>query len=65
MAQDINLGPAVPQQHPTPVEKAEIRKQIGLGTSALLNAQFYQSSGGDISLDLSDPTNVNYKIPYF
>jgi len=62
MAQDINLGPAVPQQHPTPVEKAEIRKQIGLGTSALLNAQFYQSSGGDISLDLSDPTNVNYRI---
>jgi hypothetical protein len=62
MAYDINLGPAVPQQHPTPVEKAEIRKQIGLGTSALLNAHFYQSSGGDISLDLSDPTNVNYRI---
>ena len=61
MAQDINLGP-LPVQHPTPVEKAEIRKQIGLGTSALLNAEFYQSSGGDISLDLSDPNNSNYRI---
>jgi hypothetical protein len=61
MAQDINLGP-LSVQHPTPVEKAEIRKQIGLGTSALLNAEFYQSSGGDISLDLSDPNNSNYRI---
>lgn len=61
MATSINLGP-LPVNHPFPVERTEMRKQLGLGTSSILNATFSQTGAGDITLNLSDQTNPTFSI---
>jgi hypothetical protein len=61
MATSINLGP-LPANQPVPVERSEMRKQLGLGTSSILNATFGQSGAGDITLNLSDQTNPTFSI---
>lgn len=61
MATSINLGPLL-ANHPLPVERTEMRKQLGLGTSSILNATFSQTGAGDITLNLSDQTNPTFSI---